>query len=240
MSKAAEISYVQNLARICGASPAEVERNLRLKPFTCERRGYHLMDIGQILKLMPPPPCRLLDLGCGSGWTSRMFALSGYDVTGSDICPDMIEIAKRDGDLPCLRFIVHDWDSPMSCGPFDVAIIYDALHHATDVLAALRCAHASLRPGGLLITAEPGAGHETNAAQVSAQFGTTEKDMPFAVQQEYMLRAGFRDIQQYLRFSELPMTAVNTHDGYAEQFISFSHFSRNTVLGFTSLVTARR
>lgn len=69
------------------------------------------------MKLLPPPPARVLDLGVGSGWTSEMLARCGYRVVGLDIAPDMIAIARRriTGSLD-LRFEVCDYEAPLEPG----------------------------------------------------------------------------------------------------------------------------
>ena len=45
--------------------------------------------------LLPAPPCRLLDAGCGTGWTSLFFARHRWEVVGCDIAPDMIAQAEE-------------------------------------------------------------------------------------------------------------------------------------------------
>lgn len=42
-----------------------------------------------------PPPCRLLDLGCGTGYISIPLLRLGYDVVGVDANPEMLDIAKE-------------------------------------------------------------------------------------------------------------------------------------------------
>ena len=56
-----------NLAAALNISREKADRMLTGKPFNETRRGWYLMDIGQIMKLLPEPPQRLLDLGWGRG-----------------------------------------------------------------------------------------------------------------------------------------------------------------------------
>lgn len=153
------------------------------KPFTDAGCAQMLVDIGIVMHLLPAPPASLLDLGCGTGWTSLFFARRGYDVTGQDIAPDMIAAAQSQPgrqELANLRFIVSDYES-LSCeAQFDCAVFFDSLHHAVDERAALASAHRALRPGGVLVTHEPGEGHaESPSTKAAAQrYGVTEKDMP--------------------------------------------------------------
>ncbi len=92
MAKTGEIDYLKNLARERGD---EAVRHALGKPFTDANCAAYLTEIAAVLALLPPPPARLLDMGCGTGWTSFFFAKAGYHVTGVDIAPDMIGHASH-------------------------------------------------------------------------------------------------------------------------------------------------
>lgn len=175
MAKEHEIEYLSRLG--------DAGRDHALgKPWSDPGRGRYLAEVGGMISLMPQPPARLLDMGAGTGWTSSLFALSGYDVTAADIAPDMIaahaQTASRYGVT--LTSVVCDFESVPFTAEFDVVVFYDCLHHAEDELAALRNAHRALRAGGVCITLEPGKGHKDSADSLRAmkEFGTTERDMP--------------------------------------------------------------
>ena len=243
MSKSAEIAYVEQMATVLKVPEDKVTRFLSGKPFSDSRRAWYLMDMGQLLHLFPPPPKRVLDLGVGPGWTSRFLAFSGYEVLGLDICPAMIDLATQSAQASAnVTFAVRDYeDSIDDLGRFDVVLIYDALHHSIDEARVIRNAFKVLKSGGLFITAEPGAGHSTSDATMDAvaKFGTTEKDMEFGRQRKIMIGAGFSDVRQYYRLSELPLERVDTEAGRNMQAKHFSALSRNTEkLGFTSIVVA--
>lgn len=175
MSKQAEINYARALG------PAG-RRHLLEKPFSDERCPDYLAEIGVIMHLMPPPPARILDIGCGAGWTSRFLARRGYEVTGVDIAGDMIDCAeslRRAEGLPTVRFLVHDYEGLPFDGEFDVALFFDSLHHAVEEEQAVNSAYRALTIGGLCITSEPGYGHSRSAEARAAvtRFGVTERDM---------------------------------------------------------------
>src|SRR5262245_19051495 len=88
MSKEAEINYPLAIG------PALVEGVAR-KPFAGPDCPEYLCRIAAVLALLPDPPARVLDLGCGTGWTSAFLARRGYDVLGVDIAPEMIRLARR-------------------------------------------------------------------------------------------------------------------------------------------------
>jgi SAM-dependent methyltransferase len=245
MPKAAEVQYVANLSKVLQVPLQEVEQYLTLKPFCDPARGTYVLDIAQILRLLPPPPARLLDLGCGSGWTSEIFARCGYRVLGVDIAPDMIAIARRRmTESLQLSFDVSDYeDEAVEAGGFDAAVIYDALHHSEDDRRVIVNAFHSLRAGGLLITIEPGVGHSATEAtrDVVTRYGTTERDMPYARQQVFMREAGFSEVRQYLRLNQLTLESLDTDEGRTAQVRHFQALLDATIrAGLTSVVVAMK
>jgi len=195
MAKLGEINYLRNMGEAG-------RRHARNKPFSDGNCPKYLVELGAIFTLLPEPPLRLLDIGCGTGWTSRFFARRGYDTLGIDICPDMIAVAQELGEregLDHLHFQVADYETFEARGDFDIAVFYDSLHHAVDEEAALRMAFASLKPGGICLTSEPGWGHADSEKSQGAidRFGVTEKDMPPAKIISLGRKVGFRTFQIY-------------------------------------------
>jgi SAM-dependent methyltransferase len=176
MTKQAEIDYP---GRIGEAGRA----HLRGKPFSDAEAPSRLIAMGAILGLLPPPPADILDCGVGGGWTSRFLARAGYRVVGVDISPQMIAIAEEDRareGLAGVSFQVSDYEDSPFAQLFDAVLFFDSLHHAEDEAAAIGAAYRALRPGGLLVTHEPGEGHAASevGAHARAEWGVTEKDMP--------------------------------------------------------------
>ena len=221
MSKKAEIEYVARMATALNTTAEEVENWLTSKPYPDPNRHSYFLDLGQLMKLLPPAPARLLDLGVGPGWTSDILARCGYSVLGLDIAPDMIELARRRLDPSLdLRFEVHDYEESIPEEGFDVVVIYDALHHAVDEGRVIANALACLKPGGVFITLEPGAGHSKTpgAIETIEKFGTTEKDMDYTHQAALMRKAGFSQVRHYLRLSQLPLESVHDKAGQDKQW----------------------
>jgi SAM-dependent methyltransferase len=241
-SKLNEINYIENLIKVRGISPQEIEGYLLGKPFIDPLRGQYLMDLGQIMKLLPDPPARLLDLGIGPGWTSKYLALSGYQVVGLDIADSMIKMANINcAGLANIDFHVCDYEIEIDFGLFDCSLIYDALHHATDEARLIKNVYRSLKPGGKFVTLEPGRGHgeDAHTRQVVRDFGVTEKDMEFSVQERLMHEAGFSIVRQYYRLSELPLEDVSSEKGRARQIEQFTTlYAYTLVAGSTSFVVA--
>ena len=73
-----------------------------------------------ITHLSPAHESRMLDVGCGRGRHSRILAALGFDVTGIDLAPDSIAVAKT-MENSHLHFYVHDMRLPFWINYFDCA-----------------------------------------------------------------------------------------------------------------------
>jgi len=191
--KQGEIDYLKSI----GSEGAQGAFDKPFSHFTCSK---NLVDMGIIMSVLPQPPGRLLDLGCGTGWTSAFFARRGYSVTGQDIAPDMIEYAERNKrryEAEHLDFVVCDYESLGFEEWFDCAVFYDSLHHSVDERSALQSVYRALRPGGMLVTHEPGEGHSKSAEALHAMelYGVTEKDMPPHHIRKLCLEIGFSRVE---------------------------------------------
>lgn len=176
MTKQAEIDYPSMIG-------AERRVRARDKPFSEDDCGLLLCDVGTVINLLPRRPARVLELGCGGGWFSCFLARHGYEVVGVDISSDMIALAEQNRGtqaLPNLKFTVGDYETLGFSNEFDAVVFYDSLHHADSEHDALAAAFKALKPGGLLITHEPGEGHSKAPASIEAMklYGVNERDMP--------------------------------------------------------------
>lgn len=195
MSKSGERDYLRNIDEAG-------RRHAKGKPFTDPECGAFLMVVGAVMTLLPPPPARLLDLGCGTGWTSCFFAKRGYQVVGQDIAEDSIALARANQEeqrVGNLSFVVSDYEDMGFDSPFDCAVFFDSLHHAVDEKAALRSVFKALKPGGICVASEPGWGHSksVSAREAIKKYNVTEKDMPPFRVRRIAQCIGFRRFEVY-------------------------------------------
>jgi SAM-dependent methyltransferase len=104
-----------------------------------------------------PVGAALLELGCGAGGTTTQLLARHFRVTGVDVSPRSLALARR--AVPGAAFVAADMTvagfRPQS---FDaVAAFYSIIHvPRADVGALLRDIFAWLRPGGLLVATMSG------------------------------------------------------------------------------------
>lgn len=211
MTKASEINYPQAV----GEAGREYAFN---KPFSVDHPGDLLIKLGFIQRFFSAPPARILDLGCGPGWTSWMLAKMGYSVVGQDISPDMIRMAEENKvryAATHLDFKVCDYEQLDFKNEFDGALFFDCLHHAEDEHAALKSAFNALKPGGICVAHEPGAGHSKNESTIEKvkSYGVTEKDMPPSKIISMAATIGFSRSSIFPFPEDLLSAVVSKHDG---------------------------
>ena len=98
------------------------------------------------------PGATVLDVGCGTGVpTTRRLTDAGLSVTGVDISPVMLDIARR--NVPEAEFVHRDIvDLDPAEGTYDAVVAYFALLHLPRALIprALSVLHSLIAPGGWL------------------------------------------------------------------------------------------
>lgn len=191
MAKDGEIEYFNKI------SPDEL-RQATEKPYGHPEAPSLLANFSAVLKLLPQPPGRILDMGCGTGWTSILMARAGYQVTGEDISPEAVRIATELGHDLSVKFKVGDFETQQE-GDYDAVIFFDCLHHSERPISAIETAFKSLVSGGRLITVEPGWGHHNAPASIKAmqEYGVTERSMPSLYIRHLAKKVGFKKFETY-------------------------------------------
>ncbi|WP_230209192.1 bifunctional 2-polyprenyl-6-hydroxyphenol methylase/3-demethylubiquinol 3-O-methyltransferase UbiG [Nostocoides sp. HKS02] len=92
-----------------------------------------------LLGVLPQPPARIADLGCGTGTLSVLLAEAGYQVDGLDFSPRMIELAERKADgIAGVRFTQADaFDPSLPEATYDVVLCRHVLWAMPDPTVAL-------------------------------------------------------------------------------------------------------
>jgi len=121
---------------------------------TPERTKKEVEFLMRELKLQPP--MSILDLACGYGRHANRLAEIGYDVTGVDLTPGFLEIARKEAEemrvSDKVKYILGDMRKISFKEEFDRAfLLFVSFGYFTDEenLLVLKNVNRALKPGGL-------------------------------------------------------------------------------------------
>ena len=159
---------------------------------------------------------KLLDLGCGTGWTTVFLAEAGFRTTGIDLAPAMLVAARERAqrwqvDVDFREADMDDFDLGTT---FDAALVFDALHHSDvpDRVVANVAGH--LRPGGWVLFGEPSWLHSISprARKVHRDTGCSEHGIRVSDLEQYCREAG---LGEFRRFFE----PTRPYEGRVREFV---------------------
>jgi 2-polyprenyl-3-methyl-5-hydroxy-6-metoxy-1,4-benzoquinol methylase len=114
------------------------------------RRGSMLCSAAQV-----SAGKNVLEIGCGTGMFTEMFAETGATITAVDISEELIDRAKQRGlSEERVRFICEPFESSCLDGDYDCVVGSSVLHHL-ELDPAIVSIHQALKPGGRMSFAEP-------------------------------------------------------------------------------------
>jgi SAM-dependent methyltransferase len=98
----------------------------------------------------------ILEVGCGTGRVTLRLAQEGVPVTGLDLSPDMLAVAREKSQMmPNVRWVEADMQSFELGERFDLVLIpghsFQFMLTPTDQTACLDCIRRHLAPGGRVV-----------------------------------------------------------------------------------------
>ena len=105
----------------------------------------------------PGQGLRVLDVGCGTGFLSLLFAEMGCAVTGIDMAPDMLALARSKAEAAGLAIAFLDGDAedpPFDPESFDLIVCRHVVWTLPDPEAAFRNWRRILAPDGRVMPVE--------------------------------------------------------------------------------------
>ena len=104
----------------------------------------------KVVSLLPPVPCRLLDVGAGEGYFAQRARQLGHHVEACDVAPS----AFRVPDVPFHRADLNE-RIPLPDGSFDCAVAIEVIEHVENHTRFVRELLRIVRPGGTAIITTP-------------------------------------------------------------------------------------
>ncbi len=115
----------------------------------------HHGEDGDFYENFNKTPCRVLDIGCGTGSVTLRLADRGHKVTGVDPADGMLQVARmkdRESKVEWVQAPAAEFTLP---DRFDLAImtghVFQVFLDDAETLAALRNTHRHMAPGGRLL-----------------------------------------------------------------------------------------
>lgn len=119
--------------------------------------------------------CRALDVGCGTGRKAGTLLGLGCEVTGVDLTPAMLDVARE--SHPSAEFREGTFEAlPVDDASVDLVVSGLAVCHAVDLEPVFAEMARVLRPGGVILIADP---HPTSTLLGGQAFFFDDATMPF-------------------------------------------------------------
>jgi 2-polyprenyl-3-methyl-5-hydroxy-6-metoxy-1,4-benzoquinol methylase len=145
----------------------------------------------------------VLEVGCGAGFASDYLCGKYAKYTGLDYSKELIKSARQRNRRACVSFHVTDFFDFAPESRYDVIFMIGALHHMSDLPAAIRKSFALLKPGGSLVVNEP---HPANVifrclrrvrAKMDTSYSTEQKQLDAAELLHLFSEAGLLNVMCY-------------------------------------------
>ncbi len=99
------------------------------------------------------PPARVMELGCAHGSFVALLRQAGYDASGVEMSPWVVEYGQKTFGVPIAVGPVEKLD--LHSGRHDAIVLMDVLEHLPDPVATMSHCLQLLKPNGLLLIQTP-------------------------------------------------------------------------------------
>lgn len=109
-------------------------------------------EISTLRRCMGQGALRLLDIGCGTGWTTRVYANNGFEVIGLEPSKIRAEYAREKYGIKVICEYIENAEFEQK---FDVVVLRHIIEHFADPAAIMQKVRQFLKPDGVVLVIVP-------------------------------------------------------------------------------------
>jgi SAM-dependent methyltransferase len=127
------------------------------RPWFTQKLAPALAGVPDLHAVLDRPGARILDVGCGGGWSTMALAVAYPDATvvGVDIDAPSIEAARTAADAAGLtdrvEFLLTEGEALLGSKAYDAAFAFECLHDMPRPVQVLSAIRAAVRPDGAVV-----------------------------------------------------------------------------------------
>lgn len=99
------------------------------------------------------PHAKVLELGSAHGGFVALMQWAGFEATGLELSPWIVDFAQKTFNIPMLQGTVEQ--QPIQPQSLDAIVLYDVLEHLPDPVTTMRHCVSLLKPDGIMIVQMP-------------------------------------------------------------------------------------
>lgn len=128
--------------------------------YQAKEEQYFKQVRSEIIHLLPPHLHRILEIGCGEGFTLAHLRTAGHCrwTVGVELVPQAAHEASRRVDEVYVGNI-EQMSLPIAPSSMDAILCLDVLEHLIDPWSVIGKLHALLKPGGVIVASIPNVRH---------------------------------------------------------------------------------
>ncbi len=139
------------------------------RPWFDQQLGDALKGVPEVDAVLARPGARLVDVGCGGGWSSIALAQAfpQAEVVGVDVDAPSIEMAQRHaeqaGVSDRVSFQLADASGLGESAQYDAGFFFECVHDMPRPVEVLAGVHAAVKPDGVVVVMDEGVADEFTA-----------------------------------------------------------------------------